>query len=322
MCVRFHRKKARSGSEKAGGGAVVHLARNRAQSHPERARPGLGAARGSGLRQRAPKPDGHDSFGPRPAQGPFGANAGASFVPTAPPPQPRPCLRGRSLFTPGRAAAPAPSPRRGGVGGGAPAPSPGPRRARRPPPAADAAGPRGPPYSRPPTAPRPGPQRPSARPRSARARVSGGPGAARDALRPLAPRPPARHPRRRPRAACPLFWSHGPAAPPLTASELGARQSACAPAQGPPRAPPRAPRPEHRPLPIGRAGRGARVAARAARPLAGPASWASEPASEGRGARGRGGAGRGGAGRGGAAGAGRGRRGDRKSTRLNSSHQI
>lgn len=58
VCVRFHRKKARSGSEKAGAGAAVHLPRTRAQSHPKRARLGLGAAPGSGLTARAPKPGG------------------------------------------------------------------------------------------------------------------------------------------------------------------------------------------------------------------------------------------------------------------------
>lgn len=51
--------------------------------------------------------------------------------------------------------------------------------------------------------------------RAARARPSGGPGVARDAVWPLAPRPGARHPpAAAPRAACPLFWSGGPAPPP------------------------------------------------------------------------------------------------------------
>lgn len=100
------------------------------------------------------------------------------------------------------------------------------------------------------SAPRPAaPIRPG--PQSARARLSGGAGAARDALRPLAPPQGARHPpAAAPRAACPLFWSRGPAAPPLTASERGVGQSARPPARAPPRAPPpprvpspRAPRP-------------------------------------------------------------------------------
>lgn len=96
------------------------------------------------------------------------------------------------------------------------------------------------------SAPRPAaPIRPG--PPSARARLPGGHGAARHALRPLAPWQGARHPpaAAAPRAACPLFWSRCPAAPPLTASERGAGQSArrvsCAPPSGP--APPRAPPP-------------------------------------------------------------------------------
>lgn len=78
---------------------------------------------------------------------------------------------------------------------------------------------------------RPGPQ-------SARAPLSGGPGAARGALRPLAPRQGARHPpATAPRAACPLFWSRGPAQLPSVASERGSGQSARLSAPSPP--PPR-----------------------------------------------------------------------------------
>lgn len=174
---------------------------------------------------------------------PFAMNSpGGLFCPHFPP-QSRPFSRGKSLLPSGAELLPSLLRVRGRENGGdAPGPAALQPAQRRP------VSTPGPPYSRPPAGPRPGPQRPSARPRSARARLSGGPGAARDALRRLAPGPRARHPRRRrPRAACPLFWSCGPAAPPLTASERGTGQSAPGPAAVQPRPRPGAPPPVARP---------------------------------------------------------------------------
>lgn len=246
VCVRFHRKKARSGS-KAGAGAAVHLPRTRAQSHPKRARLGLGAAPGSGLTARAPTPGGRRTGAIR-----FGLALHKalrckhrpllSALPAAPAATPP---RGRSLSTLGRAAALPPSPRRGGVGGdGAAAESRAAPRARRPRRGRRRWSP-GPPYARRP--PLRAPARSARRPGLAqRGRGSpGGPGAARRgpgrAAATLAPRPRARHPAALP-GRLPFVLEPRPAAA-LTASERGAANQR-APQARPrpaPRAPPRAP---------------------------------------------------------------------------------
>ena len=100
VCVRFHIKAARSGSEKAGGGAVVHLlgpVPPRTGQTWTRRRPGLGARIVSPEARRA------RVVSASPCTRALRCKRGGLFCPHRPPPQRRPCLRGRSLFTPGRA---------------------------------------------------------------------------------------------------------------------------------------------------------------------------------------------------------------------------
>lgn len=275
MCTP-HRKKARSGLRRSRGWG---RGPPRTRASPTKAgRLGLGAAPGW-AHCRARRPAGarrRESFGLALLKGPSLQTRGLlSALPAAPaatPPRGKKPVDPRGGRLPTFSAAGRGRRRRA-------RPSPGPRRARRPRRGRRRWSP-GPPYSRPPTAPRPGPQRPSARPHRAGAGLRR-PRRGRDAASVGAPALRG-HPRRRPRAACPLFWSRGPAAPPLTASERGARPVACAPAPGPP-APPRAPRPGTARSPsVGQGG----AHMPPPRLLAGPASSVSEPAVRTEGARG------------------------------------